>query len=178
MGKLPQDMQRWQDVESRPAGSPAGGQERPVIVALQYYMPEVFPIPGAQEFDLFAIVTLPAVPGSTTTPAALQFTVPQSCIGIVRVVNAGLDDMTNATRVAFQMRLDGGRVLGPAGNFQIFPGVAARATASADVWVRLPQGVTVSVAIVNTDGAAYQVGYGYNGWWWPQALDEAWKRGQ
>ena len=130
---IPQDIQRWERIESEPSDSPLGGAERPVVASLQYYMPELFPIPGAQEFEVFDIVASPGA--GTLTPAGLIFTVPQSCIGVVRVITAGVDDMTNATRLSFQMRLDGGRVLGAAGNFQPFPGVAARATVSADVWV-------------------------------------------
>jgi hypothetical protein len=177
MSPLPRDMLGWETIPSASSDSPAGqGQSRPVIVSLQYYLPEVFPIPGAQEFDLFDVSTSPGA--GTTIPAGLRFVMPQSSVGIVRVITAGVDDMTNATRLFFRMVLDGGRVLGPAGNFSLFPGVAARATASADVFVRLPSGATVDVQIVNVDGAAYQVGFGYSGWWWPEALGAAWTQGR
>lgn len=151
------------------------GAPPPPAPTLSLYLPEVFPIPGAQEFDTFAIVASPAA--GTLTPAALRLQLPASSIGIVRVITAGVDDMTQATRLLFRLRVNEAIVPGPAGNFQLFAGVAARATASADVWVKLPAGAIVDLAIVNIDGAAYQVGAGFSGWWWAESLDANW-RGQ
>jgi hypothetical protein len=155
-----------------------GGEEggRPVVAALQYYMPEVFPIPGAHEFAFYSIVTSPAA-GITPFPA-IAFVLQQSAVGIIRVITSGVDDMTNATRLTFRLRINGGVVEGPAGGLIPFPGVAARTTIGEDVWVHLPLGAQVTGEVLNTDGAAYQVGLGYSGWWWPEALGLAWKAGR
>jgi len=151
---------------------PAGSDPTPTPT-LQLYLPEIFPIPGATEFDVF---THAASPGAgTLLPAALRFVLPPSSLGIVRVATAGVDDMTNATRIAFRLRLNGAFVPGPAGNLQLFAGVAARATLSVDCFVRVPGAGVLDVAIVNTDGAAYQVGAGFSGWFWGEAADRRWR---
>jgi hypothetical protein len=160
----PRDIVGWTEVPSRESqsGLQAGGGGRPVVAALQFYMPEVYPIPGAHEFSFYEILTTPAA-GITAFPN-IAFVLPQSAVGIIRVISSGVDDMTNATRLTFRLRVNGGLVEGPAGG--------------QDVFVCLPLGSQITGEVLNTDGAAYQVGLGYSGWWWPEALGTAWKEGR
>jgi hypothetical protein len=82
--------------------------------------------------------------------------------------------MTQATNVTFSLQVNERPV--PAwGAFRMFPGVAARVTSSVGTWVLVPPNSQISVAIINTDGAAYVVGAGYSGWYWPESLDRAWR---
>jgi hypothetical protein len=176
--RTPRDAAAWSDIPSVAAEALVGrqgpgGGPLPVSASLQYYLPEIFPIPGSSEFDRFTHVNSPGA--GTLTPAALQLRLPQGNIGILRVINAGVDNMTAVTRISFRIRINQGNVQGPAGNFQLFAGPAARVTGSADVFVRIPAGSLVDLAIVNTDGAAYDVGAGYSGWFWTEALDRAWR---
>jgi hypothetical protein len=174
----PRDIVGWTEVPSRESqsGLQAGGGGRPVVAALQFYMPEVYPIPGAHEFSFYEILTTPAA-GITAFPN-IAFVLPQSAVGIIRVISSGVDDMTNATRLTFRLRVNGGLVEGPAGGLVPFAGVAARVTVGEDVFVCLPLGSQITGEVLNTDGAAYQVGLGYSGWWWPEALGTAWKEGR
>lgn len=176
--RVPRDAAAWEGIPSVAAEALVGrqgpgGGPLPVSAALQYYLPEIFPIPGASEFDRFTHINSPGA--GTLTPAALQLRLPQGNIGIIRVITAGVDNMTIATRISFRIRINQGVVQGSAGAFQLFAGAAARVTGSADVFVRIPAGSLVDLAIVNTDGAAYDVGAGYSGWFWADALGRAWR---
>lgn len=157
---------------SQPPGAPTG---RPTVAptpTLALYLPEIFPIPGATEFNADAFQASPGV--GTIIPAGLVIQTPASSLGIVRVFGVGLDDMTQATNVIFRLRINEQPV--PAwGAFRLFPGVAARVTSSSDVFVRVPPNSKIDVAIQNVDGAAYLVGANYSGWFWPESLDKAWK---
>lgn len=152
--------------------APPGRSDAPPINALDIYLPEVFPIPGATEFARDEFASSPAA--GTITPAALRLELPQSSLGIIRVFSVGLDDMTQATNVIFRLRVNQRPV--PAwGAFRLFPGVAARVTSSVGTWVLVPPSGVIDVAIQNVDGAAYLVGAGYSGWHWPESLDAAWR---
>lgn len=169
---FPLDITALRGAGSRPAPPAGVAEQTPLQRSLQLYLPELNPIPGATEFFVDEIVPSPAA--GTLTPAALRIQLPASSLGIVRVFGAGIDDMTNATRIFFRLRVNTAPV--PAwGNFRIFPGVAARATSSADTWVLVPSGGLIDVAIQNVDGAAYQVGVNYSGWFWPESIDRAWR---
>lgn len=156
------------------SGAGVGGL--PKTGAIMFFPPEVFPIPGAQEFDVFTFANSPGA--GTITPAALQFQLPQGFVARIAVATAGIDNMTNVTNVVFSLRVNGARAFGPAGGYQLFPGVAARATSSVDTYVMVPAGALVDVAITNIDGAAYTVGFGFSGWMWAQVAGEAWKAGK
>lgn len=169
-GAAPLDIQ----ADRGPGGKapPPPGVPMELQRSLQLYLPEVFPIPGATEFYRDEIVTV-AVAGSFL-PAALITQLPQNSLGIIRVYGVGVDDMTNATRLVFRLRVNQMPV--PAwGAFRIFPGVAARATSSTDVWVVVPNAALIDVQIDNVDGASYQVGVNYSGWWWPESMDRLWR---
>lgn len=169
----PLDIEAIRGAASRPP-VPPGLPAEPPLNALQLYLPEVSPIPGATEFARDAFASSPAA--GTIVPAGLIFQTPQSSLGIVRVFSVGLDDMTQATNMIFSLRVNQRPV--PAwGSFRLFPGVAARVTASVGTWVLVPPNSEISVAITNVDGAVYLVGAGYSGWYWPESLDRAW-RGQ
>lgn len=159
---------------SFPPPLPPGLSDRQadIVRSLELYLPEVYPIPGAVEFEEDAIAASPGA--GTIVPAALLLRIPENSIGIIRVFGQGLDDMTNATRVTWGLFVN--EVQAPGwGSVQLFPGVAARVTSSADTFIRLPDGAQISVRITNADGAAYQVGANYSGWYWSITSDKAWR---
>lgn len=169
----PLDILAERGASERPP-APPGVTEAPPINSLSLYLPEVFPIPGATEFAADGFVSSPGA-GTIAIPG-VSVQLPQSSLGIVRVFSIGLDDMTQATDVIFRLRVNQRPV--PAwGAFRMFPGVAARVTASQGVWVPVSPSGVVDVVVQNVDGAVYQVGAGFSGWWWPESLDKAW-RGQ
>jgi hypothetical protein len=168
---FPADIGAFRGAGSRPPAPPGVGDRPPLTRALQYYLPELYPIPGATEFYKSAVAA--SAGAGTITPAGLALQLPASSLGIVRVFGVGLDDMTQATRVTFSLRVN--QIPVPAwGAFDMFPGVAARVTSTSDTWIVLPSGCLVDVQVINVDGAAYQVGANYSGWFAPESLIKAW----
>jgi hypothetical protein len=129
------------------------------------YPPEIFPMPGAQEFAVDVDFSSPAV--GATEPAGLILTLPQGMVGIVRVFGYGIQTMTIATNVSWALLVNGGPVQGYTDR-RFFPGNVPRVTASVDTFIRVPAGGTIAVRFTNVDGAAYTANANYSGWFWSE----------
>lgn len=129
------------------------------------YPPEIFPIPGAQEFAVDEDFSSPGV--GSTEPTALRYQVPQGMLAIIRVFGYGIQSMTTATDVSWSVLVNGGNVQGYTDR-RFFPGNVPRVTASVDAFIRVPAGGLISVRFTNVDGAVYAANANFSGWFWSE----------
>lgn len=153
----------------RPAGGGGPGIDR----TLQVYLPEIFPIPNATEFNVLA--TKQTTAAETNIDIGLLVPVPDNNIGIIRGVTLFVSDMTPATVVSFTLLLDNGPVGGYA-NLSIFPRTAPFVSNGFDSFIRVDNGQTIRTQYTNTDGGTYTLGIQVSGWWWPRTLGDLWIR--
>jgi len=151
-------------------GAPGGPS---VARSLQVYLPEVFPIPAATEFNV--VVSKASAGAETNVDIGIVLDLPQNNIGIVRGVSLYINNMLTTTNVTWTLRFNGAPVPGY-NNLSIFPRAAPSVANSFDSFVRIPQGnpMQVRVTYSNIDGAAYTVGAALSGWFWPITLGNLW----
>lgn len=140
---------------------------------LQVYLPEVYPIPSATEFNLLATKATVAVEAGTDIGLTLDLAA--NNIGIIRGVNIFISDMLNTTNVTWTVTVAGGPAPGY-NNLAIFPRTSPFVGNSFDSFIRLPQGAKVRVTFSNTDGGSYTVGASLSGWSWPTTLGDLWTK--
>lgn len=151
-----------------PFDSDADAQYPVTTRTAQVYLPEVKPIPGAIQFRQSARFNSPGA--GQVEPAGLRLKVPAQMIGVINVFGYGLLLMTPATDVFWTLLFDGNPVPGYE-DVNFFPGLVPRITGTeSDLVVRIPEGAEISVRFTNVDGAAYDAGANYSGWYYtPQA---------
>lgn len=143
-----------------PQGSGSSYPETPR--SLQIPLPEIYPIPDAQQFQRRLSFLSPGV--GIQEPAGLTMQLPDSNIGVIRLFGIGLLNMTAVTDVGWSLLIDGNPYPGY-NNVGFFPGLVPRVTLDqSDILIRIPQGAKISVQFENRDGAAYQWGANYYGW--------------
>ncbi len=175
---LPRDVQGW-GAPIMPGGTGPESLEMPGTTrpykgtarVLLAFPPEIYPLPGAQEFTVDEDFSSPAA--GTVEPAALVFALPQQMKGIIRVAGWGIQNMTAATDVFWTFKVNSGAVQGYTEK-RFFPGNVPRITASVDAFIRIPAGGTLSVAFTNVDGAAYTANASYSGWYWSEDEEKQW----
>lgn len=140
---------------------------------LQVYLPEIYPIPAATEFNILAQKATTIVEAGVDI--GLTVDVPPNNVAIIRGVNLYISDMTTATNVSWTVTLNGAPAQG-FNNLSIFPRNSPFVSNSFDAFVRVGQGIKIRVVYTNTDGGSYTVGAALSGWWWPQTLGEQWIR--
>lgn len=140
--------------------------------ALQIYLPEIYPIPGANEFNVLAQKATVAV---ETADIGLVVDLPPNNIGIIRGINLYISDMLTSTVVSWTVQVNGAPATG-FNNLVIFPRNSPFVSNSFDAFIRVGQGQKIRVNYTNTDGGSYTVGAAVSGWWWPQALGELWMK--
>lgn len=139
--------------------------------ALQVYLPEIYPIPGANEFNILAQKATVAV--EANTDIGLVVDVPKNNIGIIRGLNIFISDMLTTTNVTWTLMVNNGPATGY-NNISIFPRTSPFVGNSFDAFVRVPQGASIRVVFSNVDGGSYTVGASVSGWSWPQTLGDLW----
>jgi hypothetical protein len=137
---------------------------------VQIYLPEVFPIPGAQEFNP---TVSKATVAAETADIGLVVQLPERNIGIIRSVVLDITDMLTTTVVSWTLQINGAPV-GGYNNLSIFPRVAPFVGNSLDTFIRVPQGAKITATYTNTDGGSYVVGISISGWFWPQDAGTQW----
>ena len=151
-----------------PIGSGQGVTPTPVL-----FPPEIYPIPNAV---LFSNSTVP--PGLTATNAApvvlVTFPIPAQSIGVINVVEYGINGLATTSLVTYTVRFNQGPVAyGPLG--YSVSGNVAYLKESRNPLIRIPLGTTVVDIIVTVgaaDGGSYLTGATIEGWYWTP-LDEA-----
>lgn len=159
------------DIQSRFAPPSLGdaGQNAPVPKTLQIYPWWLYKPPTGQDINLLAQNAFP-LGGGTVQLTSLSLSLDQGTMGVIRGIDVYVNDMTPSTDVTFTLTFNGNPVPGY-GNLKPFPRTAASVTQSFDVILYIPAGTTINVSVTDTDGAAYLVGYGYQGWTVPTNID-------
>jgi hypothetical protein len=141
--------------------------------ALDIPLPEVFPIPDAKEFNVLGSIASGGAQNNILITGT-SFDIPTSNIAIIRSVALYVAPMLATTNITWSLTVNGQPVPGYQG-LSIFPRPAAQVTNSFDSFIRLQGPVTVAVIFSNLDGAAYQVGASFSGWFWPNTSDARWR---
>jgi hypothetical protein len=143
----------------------------------QLYLPDVYPIPTAIEFEFAGTVATVGANVQTFIPGTL-FDLPAGYIGLIHTFNISvLSVMTLATNQQFSILINGAPAQGYAG--RTFAGRAAQNfERSFDCALRIPNGGIVSIVNTNVDGAAYTVGADVTGWYMSVADVTRWLNGQ
>jgi hypothetical protein len=164
------------------AGSVGGGVVMPPNIAaargggsiprsLEIPLPEVYPIPDAKEFNILGSFASGAASANTLITGS-AFDIPSGSLAIIRGFTAYIAPMSLATNVTWSLVWNGQALAGYQ-NITIFPRPAAFASDAFDAFLRVRGPGTLSVIFSNIDGAIYQIGASYSGWFWPEA--SAWK---
>lgn len=141
------------------------------------YLPEVFPIPDAVEFNPSGERASAAAETQTITllPTISNALVkiPDQNIGIIRGLSIWITNMLTTTNVRWTLLVNGS----PAGGYGSIA-LPVRATSFAgnsfDCFIRVPDGASIAVQYVNTDGGTYSIGASVSGWYWPIASGKRW----
>lgn len=152
-------------------GTPDGAPT--VDRSLQVYLPEVFPIPAATEFNVVVSKGTSAV--ETNIDIGLLVSLPQNNVGILRGVSIYINNMLTTTNVTWTVTFNGAPVPGY-NNLSIFPRAAPSVANTFDSFVRIPQGnpMLLKVQYSNNDGGTYTIGAALSGWFWPITLGNLW----
>jgi hypothetical protein len=137
---------------------------------LQVYLPEVYPIPSAIEFNTQVSKDTNVV---ETADIGLTVNIPESNVGIVRAVLLQINDMLTTTNVTWTLQFNGAPVPGYS-KISMFPRSAPFVGNSFDAFVRVPSGTKITVQYDNVDGGSYKVGAAVSGWFWPESLGQLW----
>lgn len=161
------------DIQARVRGDVRPPQQfgrMPMVLSV--HLPWVMPIPDSQEIAVLGYEDTTGV-GDTGTIANTEYTLGQGNIGVLRSFSVYIDDMTTATDVTFSLRINGAPAPGY-GAIKMFPRLAASVSNSFDCMLILPVKAKVEVVFLNTDGGAYKVGAGFNGWEHPELSARRW----
>jgi hypothetical protein len=158
-------------------GPPANVGTNASTPVLSIYLPEVFPIPAAFEFQQFGQLNT-AVAGVSFFPtAALQL--PPHYQGIIRTVNifvGGAGGTTFTTDQLWTIYINGAPVPGWV-NRTLFGRTASSLEQAFDAFIRIPDGSVVTASNNNVDGGSYTVGIWFTGWYWPVVGGQQWVAG-
>lgn len=152
----------------------------PIPRHVPIYLPEIFPIPDAVEFNPSGSASSVGVETGTNItllPAIVNglLEMPDQNIGIIRGFTISISNMLTTTNVTWTLLVNGA----PAGGYgaiKMFPRASAFVGNSFDTFIRVPDGGTVSVQFSNVDGGTYVIGASLSGWYWPIASGERWLR--
>lgn len=155
-----------------------------VVRILDIYLPEIFPIPGAQEFQGYYEATLAGpVTGANTVftqgfggaPLAL----PLNYQGIIRTVDifaTATAGLLATTRILYTVLVNGAAAPGWQ-NRTFFQRITQSFEVGFDSFIRLPDSAVVSAQIRVNDANTYDVGIYVTGWYWPVSNGRAWMEG-
>jgi hypothetical protein len=149
------------------------------LKTLGIYLPEVFPIPSAVEFQQFGSGTIVGV-NSQLVLAGTRIQIPNHCVGIARTVNifgGGAGGLTFATNLQYTIRINGAGAPGWT-NRTFFGRTASSVEQAFDAFIRIPDGATVDALVTDVDGGSYTVGLWFAGWYWPAEDGRRWMAGQ
>jgi hypothetical protein len=155
-----------------------------VVRVLDIYLPEVFPIPGAQEFQGYyeASIAGPATGAVTTfTQGYLgpSLILPSFYSGIIRTVDifaTATAGLLATTRILYTVLVNG---VGAQGwiNRTFFERITQSFEVGFDAFIRLPDSAQVAAKVQVVDSNTYDVGIYVTGWYWPTSLGRQWMEG-
>lgn len=141
--------------------------------ALQIPMPEVYPIPDAHEFNALGSIVSPGVSVNTAITGC-TFDIPENSLAIIRGVNIFITNMLATTNILWSLTRDGAPLPGYQG-ISMFPRASAFVGNGFDSFLRVRGKCTIAMIFSNVDGAAYTIGGGFSGWFWPETSDARWR---
>lgn len=164
-----------------PFVAPRGGRET-LPLHIPIYLPEVYPIPDAQEFNPqgsrataaaeTAQINLAPGTGVANAPTGV-FRLPAGNVGIIRGFSISITSMLTTTNMVWSLLINGGPA-GGYGSISLMPRAATFASNNFDTFIRVPSGADISVIHINGDGGTYVVGASISGWYWPEASGRRW----
>lgn len=165
---------------SAPYTAPPGGMVRPYPRTVPVYLPEVFPIPDAVEFNPSGSISSNGATTLTITFAPSisdgLLKLPGQNVGIIRGFSIFITNMLTSTDVEYTLLVNGSPA-GGYGSIKMFPRASAFVGNSFDTFIRVPDGATIGVTVKQNDGAAagsYVFGAAISGWYWPVASGQRW----
>jgi hypothetical protein len=157
-----------------------GGAVLPKHVPI--YMPEVYPIPDATEFNpqgsqaTAAVETgqinLTPATGVENVPTGI-IQLPRNNVGIIRGFSISITNMLTTTDLSWSLLINGAPA-GGYGTLKLFPRASSFVGNSFDCFIRVPTGAQISVVYRNTDGGTYVIGASVSGWYWSEASGNRW----
>ena len=170
---------RFGSTQDAPAASinPTTGQPNaPVLKALNLPLVEVFPIPGAQEFNVEGDQASVAVENNTVIATLGPVTIPQGYRAVIRSVSIYIDNMLATTNVVWSV-ITNGPGTSPSGyqNLRMFPRVAPFVGNTFDSMIRITGPASLQVIFSNLDGGTYQIGAALSGHLWLISAQDLWK---
>lgn len=156
-----------------PAGTIGGGAV--ATRTLDLPLPELVPIPSAQEFSPEGHVDTAGIQSNITIPG-ITVNVPGGSIYVIRSLSLYINNMLDTTDVRWSIVVNGNPVPGWA-NMTLFPRIATFVGNNFDTMIRGAGVASISVIFTNADGGSYKVGAAIGGWFWPLTADQQWKNG-
>lgn len=155
-----------------------------VVRILDIYLPEIFPIPGAQEFQGYYEATLagPVVGAQTIFTQGFggaPLRLPLNYQGIIRTVDifaTAPGGLLATTRILYTILVNGAAAQGWQ-NRTFFARLTQSFEVGFDSFIRLPDSAVVSALVQVQDAATYDVGIYVTGWFWPVVSGRAWMEG-
>ena len=149
-----------------PAGSPGQVAQQSPLTRIVYPW-WVNKLPSSQDWNAqdFAMV-LPAVVGAQITSPALQFTLPQTMVGVIQIFGIYVQLPNVTTSVQWTLRINQAPVSGW-DNIQVPPGAANFVVQNyGALQVKVPPGSMVDVLVTNLNGTGpWTVGGKLAGWY-------------
>lgn len=161
-----------------PFASPASGAAAGGYVAtrtLNLPLPELVPIPSAQEFNPEGHVDSSGIQSNIALPN-IDVNVPNGSIFVIRGVSLYINNMLDTTDVRWSVVVNGNPVPGWA-NLTLFPRIATFVGNNFDSMIRGSGQAKIQVIYTNADGGSYKIGAALTGWYWPLTADQQWKNG-
>jgi hypothetical protein len=163
-----------QPIIQPPTSLDANGNAPESILAQSVFLPEVFPIPDAKEFNPLGSQATAVVQVNQVIPGTV-FDVPANTFGVIRSVTFYITNMLTTTNVTYSLLIQFAAAQGYS-QVAIFPRVAPFVSNSFDCMVRFLGPARVQINFDNNDGGTYVVGGSFSGWFWPQASDARWRQ--
>lgn len=149
---------------ARRAGQPIPAGEKKTRT-LSEFSPRFFPPPGSQFFNKTGYNDFAAA--GTVSPAALQFTVPEGFLGVIKTFSAYQNDAVATSDIHWSILLNG--IAAPGyDDITMFPRLAGFASVGDDIAIDLREDMKVSISIRKVDAAVQKVGAAVTGWFYPK----------
>jgi len=155
------------------AFGPDGQQPTVSTLSQEIFLPELYPIPDAKEFNPLGSIGT-AIIQTNVTITGTSFDVPPNTFGVIRGLSLYITDMLTTTNVEYSLIIQQQAAQGYS-NLRIFPRAAPFVSNGFDTLIRFTGPATIFVVFNNNDGGTYTIGASYSGWFWPQASDARWR---
>ena len=162
-----------------PPPSPRPGSNQipppPLGRAIEYPIPDVFPLPDSTQFNTLGQQTSSVIEGPVTLLGATA-NVPANTKFRISSLNVDIDNMLLSTNVTWTLLVNDQAVAGFTG-ITLFPRLAPFVGGEFDVFYRGFGPAIIKLVYFNNDGGSYVIGGALSGWFWMLASEQRWKSG-